>query len=80
MIDSTGSMGPFIKAVKEQCIVISENLKKKFPNMDILYGGIFYRDPVDELNEKHEFQQLNTSDELKKKDEKYKSIWRWRLP
>ena len=67
MIDSTGSMETFIKSVKEQCIEISENLKKEFPNMDILYGGIFYRDPVDVKDDIHEFHQLNTSDKLKKR-------------
>ena len=66
-------MKPFIRAVKEQCIIISNNLNAKFPNMDILYGGIFYRDPVDQPNEIHEFQNLDDSSALKKKMEKIKA-------
>ena len=69
MIDSTGSMETFIQSVKEQCIEISQNLQKEFPNMNILYGGIFYRDPVDVKGEKHDYQQLDTSEKLKKKME-----------
>ena len=69
MIDSTGSMETFIQSVKEQCIEISQNLKNEFPNMNILYGGIFYRDPVDVKGEEHDYQQLGTSEKLKKKME-----------
>jgi hypothetical protein len=41
MIDATGSMDNYISAAKEQCISISEILKKQLPNYQFQFGGVF---------------------------------------
>lgn len=58
MIDATGSMGNYIKAAKDQCINISNELQKKFTDYKIRFGGVFYRDPIDCSNEKNEIIDL----------------------
>ena len=37
---------------------ISEELSKKFPDMDFQYGYVFYRDPIDSKGDKHEIINL----------------------
>ena len=55
MIDGTGSMGKYIEAAKRKCIEISEELDKTYiRKLNFKYGVIFYRDPIDEKNDKHE--------------------------
>ena len=69
MIDSTGSMAKWIKGVKEKCQVILDKLNEnpKLKSYDIKFGGIFYRDPVDEPSDIHEYQHLGTVSDLKAK-------------
>ena len=55
MIDGTGSMKSYIEAAKKKCIEISEELNKIYINkLNFKYGVIFYRDPIDEKDDKHE--------------------------
>ena len=58
LIDATGSMGSYITSAKEESKNISEELKKKYPNMSFKYGYIFYRDPVDSKTDIHEMIDL----------------------
>ena len=58
MIDATGSMGKYLKAAKDQCINISNELQKKFKDYTFKYGGVFYRDPIDCPKEKNEMIDL----------------------
>ena len=69
MIDSTGSMGSWISGVKNKCNNILENFNKNeiFKNYDIQFGGVFYRDPVDESSDIHEYQPLGSVYSLKNK-------------
>ena len=59
MIDATGSMGNYLKAAKDQCINISNELQKKFIDYKIQFGGVFYRDPIDCPKEKNEMIDLS---------------------
>ena len=69
MIDSTGSMGSWINGVKEKCIEILKKLNEnpKLENYDIKFGGVFYRDPVDQPKDIHEEQPLKDVNELQTK-------------
>ena len=68
MIDATGSMSDYIKSVKEQCINISNILKKKYPHLSFNFGAIFYRDPIDSPSDKHDLIQLtNEMNDFQKK-------------
>ena len=58
MIDATGSMGSWIKAASDKCMKVSDELKIKFPNLDIKFEGIFYRDPIDSKADVHEVFNL----------------------
>ena len=70
MIDGTGSMGSYIEAAKKKCIEISEELEKTYiKKLNFKYGVIFYRDPIDEKNDKHEKFPLDDINNLKKKIE-----------
>ena len=59
MIDSTGSMGNYLKAARDQCINISNELQNIFTDFSFKFGGVFYRDPIDCPNEKNEIFDLN---------------------
>ena len=67
MIDSTGSMGSSIRGVKNKCIEILDKFKenKDLKNYSIQFGGVFYRDPVDNKEDIHEFQPLGNVEDLK---------------
>ena len=82
MIDSTASMSGWIKGVKNKCIEISDKLKqnKKIEHYDMLFGGVFYRDPVDCIKDKHEYQPLDSAFELKTRMEKIKATGGGDLP
>jgi hypothetical protein len=54
MVDSTGSMGEYIQAAKEQCVAISNELKSKLPDFQFQFGGIFYRDPIHSPSDIHQ--------------------------
>ena len=58
IIDATGSMSSYIEAAKCEAKNISEELSKKFPDMDFQYGYVFYRDPIDSKGDKHEIINL----------------------
>ena len=68
MIDSTGSMSNWINGVKNKCKEISDKLKENeiLKNYDINFGGVFYRDPVDSIDDEHEYQPLGSVDDLKR--------------
>ena len=75
MIDSTGSMSSWIKGVKEKCVEILNKLNenKMFEMIDIKFGGVFYRDPIDEEGDIHEHQELGSVEDLKIKLETIKA-------
>ena len=58
MIDATGSMGNYLRAAKDQCINISNELQDKFKDYNFRFGGVFYRDPIDCPKEKNEIIDL----------------------
>ena len=47
LLDSTGSMGSYLAAARDQCINISEQLKNELPEFCFQFGAVFYRDKVD---------------------------------
>ena len=67
MIDSTGSMSNWIEGVKNKCEEISRNLKVNIKNFDMKFGGVFYRDPIDEPSDENEHQPLGSVENLKAK-------------
>ena len=61
-------MGPYIEAAKQKCIEISEELEKTYlKKLNVKYGVIFYRDPIDEKNDKHEKYPLDDIINVKEK-------------
>ena len=58
MADATGSMLNYNLEVKNQCINISIDLKKKYPSLNFNFGAIFYRDPIDSISDKHDLIPL----------------------
>ena len=58
IVDATGSMGPYITAAKEETKNMSEQLRQKYPDKMFQYGYIFYRDPIDSKEDKHEVIDL----------------------
>ena len=71
VIDATGSMSSCIKAAKDETENISKELRKLYPEYYFQYGYIFYRDPIDSHDDKHEMihltDQANTLPEQIKK-------------
>ena len=66
MIDATGSMEKWIEAAGDRCLKVSEDLKNQFPGLDFQFGGIFYRDPIDSQDDKHEvFDLTNDYESIK---------------
>lgn len=66
MIDATGSMEKWIEAAGDRCLKVSEDLKSQFPGLDFQFGGIFYRDPIDSQDDKHEvFDLTNDYESIK---------------
>lgn len=60
-------MGSYLKAARDQCINISDQLKTELPQFDFNFGAVFYRDPVDCPSEKnHTYSLKNNVNELKK--------------
>ena len=67
MIDATGSMKEWINAATDGCINISKELKEKFQYLEFYFGAVFYRDPIDSHEDKHEvFDLTDKIFELKK--------------
>ena len=52
-LDSTGSMGNYLAAARDQCINISNQLQSELPQYDFQFGAVFYRDPIDCPGEKN---------------------------
>ena len=74
MIDGTGSMGSYIEAAKKKCIEISEELNKTYANkLNFKYGVIFYRDPIDEKNDRHEKYPLDNIINVRREIESVKA-------
>ena len=65
-VDATGSMGAMIQGAKEKCVSIAILSRTQFPNSDIKFGAIFYRDPVDSRSDKNEYFPLNGDENLLK--------------
>lgn len=57
-LDSTGSMGGYLAAARNQCINISNQLQSELPQYDFQFGAVFYRDPIDCPGEKNHTYQL----------------------
>ena len=74
MIDGTGSMKSYIEAAKKKCIEISEELNKIYINkLNFKYGVIFYRDPIDEKNDRHEKYPLDNIINVRREIESVKA-------
>ena len=66
LLDATGSMGSYLKAARDQCINISNQLKSELPQFDFNFGAVFYRDPIDCAGEKnHTYSLKNDVNALK---------------
>ena len=72
LVDATGSMGSYIVAAKEETKNISEQLRQKYPDKMFQYGYIFYRDPIDSKEDKHEV--INLTDNVNSFPEKIGKI------
>ena len=57
-IDSTGSMGSYLKAARDQFINISNQLKDEFSKFNFNFGVVFYKDLVDYTWEKNKVCKL----------------------
>ena len=68
LIDGTGSMGSYLAAARDQCINISNQLKKELPQFDFNFGAVIYRDPVDCPGEKHNTYTLKQNVSLLKSE------------
>ena len=51
-MDATVSMINYLKAAKDQCIKISNELRKILPKFDFHFKAILYREPEDKPGEK----------------------------
>ena len=71
MIDSTGGMNPWISIIRSALNTIYNKLNKNIilRKYDIRFGGIFYRDPIDDHFSIHEYQYLGDANDLVKKME-----------
>ena len=72
LIDATGSMDPYIDAARNETENISKELRKLYPEMNFQYGYVFYRDPVDSKEDKHEI--INLTDNVNSLPSKIKKI------
>lgn len=57
-LDSTGSMGGYIAAARDQCRNISNQLQSELSQYDFQFGALFYRDPNDCPGEKNNIYAL----------------------
>ena len=66
LIDSTSSMSSPLEALKDQCKNIYNIIKNIFPELELRFGAVFYRDPVDCPGDKNNVYPLtNNMDILK---------------
>jgi hypothetical protein len=62
MVDSTGSMSPYLKATIDNCLKIVENINRNYNSKKQLkYGAIFYRDPFDQPSITHSVYNLTSN-------------------
>ena len=62
MVDSTGSMSPYLKATIDNCVKIVENINRNYNSKKQLkYGAIFYRDPFDQPSITHSVYNLTSN-------------------
>ena len=61
LVDATGSMSGSIENVKDYCVKIADILNNQMMLYDFKFGAIFYRDKVDQPEDKNEYFDL-TSD------------------
>ena len=72
VIDATGSMSNYIRAAKDETENISKELRTLYPEYNFQYGYIFYRDPIDSHDDKHEI--INLTDQVNTLPEQIKKI------
>ena len=72
LIDATSSMSSYIEAAKSTAVDLSKSLRQKFPETNFQYGYIFYRDPIDSINDIHEI--INLTDNVNSLPEKIGQI------
>lgn len=58
MVDSTGSMGSALNMLDKYCTDIWNILQTKIPGINLKFGGIFYRDPIDSSGDKNDYIDL----------------------
>jgi hypothetical protein len=59
LIDATGSMSDTIKAAHDRATEIAINLRAENPGVDIQFGSVCYRDPIDCPSDVHQIHNLN---------------------
>ena len=72
VIDATGSMSNYITAAKDETENISKELRNSYPEYHFQYGYVFYRDPIDSHDDKHEV--INLTDQVNSLPEQIKKI------
>ena len=72
VIDATGSMSSYIKAAKDETENISKELRNLYPEYHFQYGYVFYRDPIDSHDDKHEI--INLTDQVNTLPEQIQKI------
>ena len=72
VIDATGSMSSYIRAAKDETENISKELRSLYPEYNFQYGYIFYRDPIDSHEDKHEV--INLTNKVNTLPEQIKKI------
>ena len=68
LLDATGSMESYLAAARDQCINISNQLKKELPQFNFNFGAVFYRDPIDCPGEKNHTYSLKEDVEKLKEE------------
>ena len=72
VIDATGSMSSYINAAKDETENISKELRNLYPEYHFQYGYVFYRDPIDSHDDKHDV--INLTDQANSIPEQIKQI------
>ena len=61
LIDSTGSMSSYLSQTKNKCIDISKKLMEHYKKINFKFGAVFYKDPVDCIEDIHSFFPLTSN-------------------
>lgn len=64
VIDATGSMSSAIRAATDRVTTIAAELRREHPDMDLKFGSVCYRDPVEVRSDKHEVYPFGDIDGL----------------